>query len=74
MYICVCKAVTDRQIRHAVVERGTTSLGCLARETGACTQCGQCARAAQEILQECLAEHDMRRQILIDRPAETIAA
>ena len=74
MYICVCKAVTDRQIRHAVVERGTTSLGCLARETGACTQCGKCARAAREILQECLEEHTVRCEILSDRPAEAIAA
>ncbi len=50
MYICVCKAVTDRQIQRAVREDGVISLRELTREMGLGTCCGKCVPAAREVL------------------------
>ncbi|HEX4895160.1 MAG TPA: (2Fe-2S)-binding protein [Solimonas sp.] len=55
MYICVCKAVSDRAIERAVREDGVTSLRELTREYGLGTCCGKCVPAAREVLGEALA-------------------
>lgn len=51
MYICVCHAVTDRQIRQAV-ESGARNLKDLRRELGVARDCGRCASCAHECLKE----------------------
>ena len=54
MYVCVCKRVTDSDIRKAV-ETGHGSLPALMDELGLCTQCGRCAQCAVETIREALA-------------------
>lgn len=56
MYICICKNVTDGQIRRCIRESGASSLRSLRRELGAFDQCGKCAPEARQILSECAAE------------------
>lgn len=51
MIVCVCRKVSDRQIRQAVAE-GANSLECLKTELGVATQCGRCADCAQRVLCE----------------------
>lgn len=51
MYVCVCKAVTDRDIRDAVAE-GATTLRDLRRTLGVSTGCGRCAPCARDVLEE----------------------
>ncbi len=41
MYVCICKAVTDSEIRDAVV-RGADSLEAIGSELQAGTRCGAC--------------------------------
>lgn len=55
MYICVCKAVSDKHIRHAVRE-GACSMRQLTRGLGVATVCGKCVPAAREVLNEALAD------------------
>jgi bacterioferritin-associated ferredoxin len=52
MYVCVCQAVTERQVREAV-ENGVTSLRGLREQLGVASECGRCARCAHSILKEC---------------------
>lgn len=59
MYVCVCKAVTDGQIREAV-DQGCCTMRCLRNELGVATQCGRCAVTAREVLDEALAEQACR--------------
>lgn len=54
MYICVCKAVTDSRIRHAVEHGAALTLRDLTRELGVGTGCGKCVPAARELLDETL--------------------
>ena len=51
MIVCVCRGVSDRQIRQAVAE-GAHSLECLQMELGVATQCGRCADCASRVLCE----------------------
>lgn len=51
MYVCVCKAVTDRQIREAA-QGGARTLRDLRRELGVTGDCGRCASCAHECLRE----------------------
>ncbi len=52
MYICICKNITDHQIRKAVLEHRVSSMRELRACLGACDQCGKCALAAREIIRE----------------------
>jgi len=49
MIVCVCRRVSDHQIRRAAAE-GAVSLECLQFELGVATQCGRCADCASHIL------------------------
>ena len=51
MYVCVCQAVTDRQIREAA-ESGARTLKDLRRDLGVTRDCGRCATCAHECLKE----------------------
>lgn len=58
MYVCLCKGITDHQIKAAVYE-GATSIGRLRRTLGVASQCGKCSCLTKEIVQETLQEPAM---------------
>ena len=51
MYICVCNAVTEREIRRCA-QLGACSLNHLREGLGVASNCGKCKAAAVEILRE----------------------
>ena len=51
MYICICNAITDKQIRKAA-ESGARNIRDLKRELGVAANCGTCQEDALQILQE----------------------
>ena len=51
MYICICNATTDSDVRECV-RRGCCSMDELSAELGVGTCCGRCRPAANEILNE----------------------
>ncbi len=55
MYVCICNAVTDRDIRKAV-EQGAYSLDCLQEKLAVSTCCGQCSDNATACLERVLGE------------------
>ena len=55
MYICVCRAVTERRIVGAVAG-GATSLKDLREATGLGTGCGKCVPQGYQLLRETLAQ------------------
>ena len=55
MYVCVCNAVTDSDIRNAVND-GVRSLKQLKRTTGCASSCGCCREEATAVLQRALRE------------------
>jgi len=51
MYVCICKAVTDKQIRRAAAQ-GVDNLYELREHLGVASGCGSCADMASDILRE----------------------
>lgn len=49
MYICLCKAVTDKAIKQKVAE-GASSMRDLKNCLGVGTQCGKCTCHASQVL------------------------
>ncbi len=62
MYVCVCQAVTEKQVRDAV-EKGAQSLSALREHLGVATECGKCARCARGILKECRECHNASQDL-----------
>ena len=67
MYVCVCNAITDKQIRRAA-RSGVNSLYELRGTLGVAAGCGSCARTAQEILDEEIAGN-ASPQVYVPSPA-----
>ncbi|HEX5765229.1 MAG TPA: bacterioferritin-associated ferredoxin [Woeseiaceae bacterium] len=55
MYICICNAVTDKQIRRAAAS-GVDNLYELREALGVASCCGSCADEAESILREANSE------------------
>lgn len=55
MYVCVCNAVTDGQIRDSVSD-GAQTMEDLNQSLDVASCCGRCADCARKILREALSE------------------
>jgi len=53
MYVCLCNAVTEREIRQAVT-LGVTTLHELREGLGVAANCGKCDGCAQDVLRDAL--------------------
>jgi len=51
MYVCICKSVTDKQIRRAA-QNGVDNLYELREALGVASGCGSCADMAESILDD----------------------
>jgi len=57
MFVCLCKAVTDTQIKRAV-ENGANSFSDIRAELGVATQCCKCVPEAREIVDQALKQKE----------------
>lgn len=73
MYVCVCKGVTDGQIREAVSE-GACSMRELQMRLGVSATCGKCAPCAKEVLTQSIAESQTARSYPAVIPGKGLAA
>jgi bacterioferritin-associated ferredoxin len=55
MYICLCNAITDRDIVKAA-EQGVSSSEDLAHQLGVGLGCGRCISCAKSVLSDALAQ------------------
>ena len=69
MYVCVCNAVTDSDIRKAV-DNGVCTIRQLRQKTGCTSSCGCCKEMAVEILQQAIAD---TRESLVELPVMQMA-
>jgi len=69
MYVCVCNAVTDSDIRNAV-DDGVCTMRQLRQKTGCASTCGCCRELAVEVLQQAVAD---TREFQINLPVMQMA-
>ena len=67
MYVCICNAITDKQICQAA-ESGVTSLWELQKELGVASNCGKCGEMAVQILRETNAKQQEHTEPAVYRP------
>ena len=63
MYVCVCNAVTDSNIRKAV-DAGVCNIKQLEKATACGSVCGCCKEMAIEVLRQAVAEKRESRYLL----------
>lgn len=51
MYVCICRQITDNQIRD-VCRDGVTSMTDLRSRLGVASDCGKCGKLAKNIVKE----------------------
>jgi bacterioferritin-associated ferredoxin len=51
MYVCICRQVTDHQIRD-ICRDGVRNFSDLQAKTGVASGCGKCGKLAQNIVKE----------------------
>ena len=51
MYVCICNAITEKQIREAA-DAGVRDLWSLQAKLGVASNCGSCGEVAADILRE----------------------
>ncbi len=51
MYVCICRQITDKQIRE-LCENGAGNLGEVRDRLGVASECGKCVRLARSIVRE----------------------
>ncbi len=56
MYVCLCKGITDSQIKDAVCS-GASNLKQVRKQLGVMTQCGKCGIMTKSIVEETLAQN-----------------
>lgn len=49
MYVCLCKGITENQIRQAAAD-GATTLSAVRQKLGVSTECGKCRCEAKNVL------------------------
>lgn len=52
MYVCICRQITDHQIRD-LCRGGASNLTDLRAKLGVASECGKCGKLAQTIVNEC---------------------
>ncbi len=62
MYVCICKGITDTQIR-AAVQDGASSVREVRNTLGVASQCGKCGIVTREIVRESLDNLEQSEQL-----------
>lgn len=68
MYICICKGITDKDIRNAVMT-GASSYAGVREQLGVASQCGQCARYTKNLVHETLSQINTPQNSALFHPA-----
>ncbi|MDO9046909.1 MAG: (2Fe-2S)-binding protein [Methylobacter sp.] len=64
MYVCVCQAVTDREI-HQAARNGAKTLEDLRRDLRVSVECGRCTSCARKCLKSAIEDSQESVQLLV---------
>lgn len=63
MFVCICKGITDHQIKQLVTDSGVGSLRELKQHLPLGTQCGTCIKVAQNIIDRTIIDESLYKQV-----------
>tara|TARA_B110000503_G_scaffold37745_3_gene61772 strand:+ start:37852 stop:38055 length:204 start_codon:yes stop_codon:yes gene_type:complete len=62
MYVCLCKGITDTQIRAAIMD-GANSFKEVRKTLGVASQCGKCGILTRDIVRETLLDNTQEQAL-----------
>ena len=63
MYVCICKGITDKDIKDAVINQGVGSLRELKQLMPLGSQCGTCTKVAQNIIDDTIIDESLFKDV-----------
>lgn len=63
MFVCICKGITDRQIKTLVTEQGIGSMRELKQHMPLGSQCGTCVKVAQSIIDTTIIDESLFQDV-----------
>lgn len=63
MFVCICKGITDHQIKTLVTEQGIGSMRELKQHMPLGSQCGTCVKVAQSIIDTTIIDESLFQDV-----------
>ncbi|NMP30357.1 (2Fe-2S)-binding protein [Thalassotalea sp. M1531] len=63
MYVCICKGITDKQIKQMVLEQGVGSIRELKQQLDIASQCGTCAKLTQQVIDNTIIDESLFKDV-----------
>ncbi|REL34282.1 (2Fe-2S)-binding protein [Thalassotalea euphylliae] len=63
MYVCICKGITDKQIKQMVIEQGVGSIRELKQQLDIASQCGTCVKLTQQIIDTTIVDESLFKDV-----------
>jgi len=64
MYVCLCKGITDKDIKEAVRNQGVGSLRELKQLMPLGSECGSCTKVAQNIIDNTIIDESLFKEVV----------
>ncbi|MCC2605959.1 (2Fe-2S)-binding protein [Planctobacterium marinum] len=63
MYVCLCNAITDKDIKQAVTEQGVGNIRDLRAHMAIANQCGKCTQLTQQIIDSTIIDESLFKEV-----------
>ncbi len=63
MFVCLCNAVTDKDIKEAVLNDGVGNMRDLKEKMTIANQCGKCAQLTQAIIDATIVDESLFKEV-----------
>lgn len=63
MYVCICKGITDKQIKQMVIEHGVGSIRELKKRLDVASQCGTCVKLTQQVIDNTIIDENLFKDV-----------
>jgi bacterioferritin-associated ferredoxin len=63
MFVCLCKGVTDTQIKELVLEQGVGSVRELKQHLDLGSDCGSCVKVAQNVIDNTIIDESLFKEV-----------
>ena len=63
MYVCICKGITDKQIKQMVMEQGVGSIRELKQHLDISSQCGTCTKLTQQVIDNTIVDESLFKDV-----------
>ncbi|WP_448549803.1 (2Fe-2S)-binding protein [Thalassotalea fusca] len=64
MFVCICKNITDKDIKELVVSNGVGNIRELKKHLDIASQCGTCTKLTQKIIDNTIIDESLFKEVI----------